>query len=215
MPAPVRRAQNLAVGKLAASSQRTWLPDPMTAGALLLMVACAFGIGGWLWAGMAVGGSLAFLRWAQQNALKADTARMQQENLQHFLVQGANPEELAKIRAGGELMSKNLDEFLNALKETYGGESMRGTGRLASEEQTEAVAPGITFTLSHDLGWWYAKLVLSGETSRQFLQGGFTQWKGRGHTPQEAIDAVIKRCGAARQQKMIQEYAAKLVGEDD
>ena len=52
---------------------------------------------------------------------------------------------------------------------------------------TTVLTAAITLTLAHDLGWWYAKLVLAGETGRSFLHGEYTQWKGRGRTPQEAV----------------------------
>lgn len=212
MPRPVRRV-NLPVPVAPRASRRAPIVDPLTGLSLLGAICFATAIGGWMWGGLVFALGLVFVNYARHQALQLEHTRMQQENLSHFLLQNATPEDFAKIRAGADLGEKNLIEFLTALKETYGGESVRGSGRLPSDEQTEAVAPGITLTLAHDLGWWYAKLVLAGETGRQFLQGEYTQWKGRGRTPEEAIEAVIKRCGSARQQKMIQDYAAKLVSD--
>lgn len=195
--------------------RRVWVLDPLTGAGLLGAICFAGAIGGWMWAGLMATVAVVFVNYARQQAHQQERTRIQQENLSHFLVQGANPEELAKIRGEGEIAERNLMDFLAALKETYGGESVRGTGRLASDEQLEAVAPGITLTLAHDLGWWYAKLVLAGETGRAFLHGEYTQWKGRGRTPQDAVDALIKRVSASRQQRLIQEYAAKLVSDDE
>jgi hypothetical protein len=215
MNAPVPRAKHPAQ-RHNVQPGLMWSLDPLTAVGLVCAVLFAGGIGGWLWAGLLLAVSLVFVNYARHSAIQAANARMQQENVDHFLMQNASPEDIAKLRSGSEIAEKNLVDFLTALKETYGGgESVRGTGRLASDEQTEAVAPGITMTLAHDLGWWYAKLVLSGETGRQFLHGEYTQYKGRGRTPQEAIDAMVRRAGAARQQRMIQEYAARLVADDD
>jgi hypothetical protein len=193
------------------SSPSSFPIDPLALGGLGAIGLFAGLIGGVAWAGLGVAAGTLFVVGMRRQAVQIEQARIHQENLQFALLQQARPEDIAKLRSLSEVKDESLFEFLEALKKTYSGESVRGSGRLPSEEQTEAVAPGITLTLAHDLGWWYAKLHLAGETGRQFLHGEYTQWKGRGRTPEEAVDAVIKRCGASRQQKLIQEYAARLV----
>jgi hypothetical protein len=193
---------------------RSWTPD-FTSSLLLLVIVAALGwYGGAILFAAGLAGSALYINFQRQAFRQMEMARLQQENLTHTLLSSASPEELAKLKNLGEVADESLFDFLKNLVAQYGGESVRGTGRLPSEEQTEAVAPGIQITLAHDLGWWYAKLQMHGETGRQFLHGEYTQWKGRGRTPEEAIEAVIKRCGASRQKRMIQDYAAKLVGDD-
>lgn len=211
MPKSTRK--NLPVPVSPARSTR--VPDPLTWAGLLAAIVFAGGIGGWLWAGLVGAIALVFVNVARQQQHQLEYTRIQQENLSHFLHAGATPEDLALLKEGSDIGDQGLFDFLAAIKESYGGESVRGSTRLSSDEQTEAVAPGVTLTLSHDLGMWYAKLVFAGDTGRRFMQGEYTQWKGRGRTPQEAIEAVLKRCGASRQQKMIQDYAARMVREKE
>ncbi|MDB5100713.1 MAG: hypothetical protein JWM80_5134 [Cyanobacteria bacterium RYN_339] len=211
MPAPVPSKRHLP----AKPTRRVWSPDLVTILSMVAGIGLMGAIGGWLVAGLGVVLSVIALNVMRQTAIQSDMNRMQQENLSHMLLSNASPEDMAKLKGLAEVADQSLFEFLNALVHQYGGESVRGSGRMPSEEQTEAVAPGITMSLSHDLGWWYAKLHMHGETGRSFLHGEYTQWKGRGRTPEEAVEAVIKRCGASRQQRMIQEYAAKLVSDND
>ena len=189
--------------------------DPVLAGGVAATTLFATLIGGPLWGGfVACVAGLGLYAHAQQlRGLSYN--RVQQENLSHFLHGAGLPEDLAKIKGAPDVANQELYTFLEAIKSQYGAESVRGTGRLAGEDQLEAVSPGVTLTLAHDLGYWYAKLVFSGDTGRQFLNGEFTQWRARGRTPAEAVEAVLKRCGASRQQKMIQEYAAKLVKDSE
>lgn len=212
MPAPVPSKRR---SMPPAPVRKVWTPDIVTSLGLLVAIAMAGVIGGPLFGVLAAACSVVVVNYMRNQDLKTDLARMQQENLSHMLMSNASPEEIAKLKSLGEVADESLFDFLRNLVAQYGGESVRGSGRLPSEEQTEAVAPGVQITLAHDLGWWYAKLQMHGETGRQFLHGEYTQWKGRGRTPEEAVEAVIKRCGASRQQRMIQEYAAKLVGEND
>lgn len=185
--------------------------DPVLIAGAVGFAGFAGALGGWLWAGLAGMGAGTFLyaQWQQQRQL--DHQRMAQENLTHFLHSASTPEDLATLRGAADLMDKDLYEFLGSIVTTYGGESVRGTGRIPGDEQTEAVAPGIALTLAHDLGFWYAKLQLSGDCGRRFLNGEMTQWKARGRTPAEAVEAVMRKAGASRQRVAIQEYAQRMV----
>jgi hypothetical protein len=190
-------------------------PDPVTLAGAAGATLFAAGMGGLLAGGFTacLGGMLCYMHWQQQRQLVHN--RMQQENLAHFMHGAGTPEEVARLRGELELPGDDLYGFLQGIKDQYGGESVRGTGRLAGDEQLEAVSPGVSLTLAHDLGFWYAKLVFSGDTGRKFLHGEYTQWRARGRTPQEAIENVIKRCGLSRKEKLIQEYAAKMVREGE
>lgn len=188
--------------------------DPITIAGSFGAVVFAGLLGGPLWAGftLCVGSVFCYANWQQARQLASH--RQHQENMAHFLHGQTTPEDLARLKGEADVADKELYAFLESIKATYGGESTRGSGRLSGEEQLEAVSPGVTLQLAHDLGYWYAKLVFSGDTGRKFLNGEYTQWRARGRTPAEAVENVIKKCGASRQQRMIQEYAAKMVRGD-
>ncbi len=205
MGAPMRRVSQAETRKV----------DMVTIFGLAASVGFAGAIGGWMWAGLVGAIAALFVNLMRHRDAELAAARQQQMTLSGFAMQGIGPEELAHFKGSADVAEKNLFDFLTAIKQSCGREWIRGSARLAADDQTEAVAPGITITLSHDLGTWYAKLSLSGDTGRKFLNGEYTQWKGRGSTPQEAIDAVIRRCGASRQQRAIQEYASRMVQDGD
>lgn len=176
-------------------------------------IAFAAMLGGPLWAGLAAcaGGTYLYAHWQQQRVLEHQ--RQAQENLSHFLHGNGSAEELAKLRGAADVGGDDLYGFLQGVVTTYGGESVRGSTRLPSEDQLEAIAPGITLTLAHDLGIWYAKLAFAGDTGRKFLNGEMTQWKARGRTPDEAVLNVMKKAGLARQRQAIQDYAQRMVAD--
>ena len=186
-------------------------PDPITVAGSVGAVVFAGLLGGPLWAGftLCVGSVFCYAHWQQARQLAYH--RQHQESLGHFLHGQTTPEDLARLKGEMDVADQELYRFLETIKATYGGESVRGSGRLPGDEQLEAVSPGVSLTLAHDLGFWYAKLVFSGDTGRKFLNGEYTQWRARGRSPAEAVEAVIKKAGASRQQRMIQEYAAKMV----
>lgn len=192
-----------------------WPIDGVTTGGLVAAVAFAGLIGGALWAGLAVvvAGIVVNLLW--RHAREQAQAHHQQETLAHHLLRGADPEELAELMIAGEVGEKNLFDFLEALKHGYGGESVDGDQRKPGAEQMDAVSPGMAVTLAHDLGHWYAKIQLSGMTAKRYFPSGMAQWKGRGKTPHEAVNNAMRRCAQARQQVMIQEYATRMVSEND
>lgn len=171
--------------------------------------------GGPVWGGFTAGVLAMFGYMHVLQMQQLDGQRRAQENLTHFMHSAGTPEDIAQLKGATDVAGLDLYAFLESIKTSYGGESSRGTARLASDDQVDPVSPGVALTLSHDVGFWYAKLVLSGETGRQFLPGGYTQWKGRGKTPNEAIEAVLKKCGASRQKQMIEQYAHRLVSESE
>jgi hypothetical protein len=200
------------------SSAGGWeLPvDPVTGLGLLAAVGFAGFIGGpmWLGLGVAIAAVVVNLLVRQQHHMAY--SQQAQENLAHHMLRGATPEDLADLMLAGEVAEKNTFDFLQAIKQEYGGESVDLTDhRRVGTEQLDPVSPGITLTVSHDLGLWWAQIKFTGATGKRYYPAGMAVWKARGKTPQEAVDAVIKRCAQARQQMMIQEYASRMVAEND
>lgn len=189
--------------------------DTVTAVGLVAAIAFAGMIGGVLWAGLAVVIAAVVVNLLVRHEREMAMAHYQQETMAHHLLKDADPEELAELMIAGEVGQKNLYEFLEALKHNYGGESVDGDQRKPGADQMDAVSPGMTVTLAHDLGHWYAKIQLSGVTAKRYFPGGMAVWKGRGKTPHDAVNNAMRRCAQARQQVMIQEYAAKMVTETD
>lgn len=200
------------------SPQGGWtLPvDPVTGVGLLAAIAFAGVIGGPLWLGLSGAVSLVVVNLlVRQQQVAADSQQAQDHLAQHML-RGATPEELADLMLAADVAQKNTFDFLQAIKQEYGGESMDGTEhRSVGTEQLDPVSPGLTLTVSHDLGLWWAQLKFSGATAKRYYPGGMALWKARGKTPQEAVDNVMRRCAKARQQAMIHDYAARMVAEDD
>lgn len=189
---------------------RIGLDPVLTAGSVGAIGFAAF-LGGPLWAGLVacIGGTALYGHW--QLLRQQEHQRQAQDNLSHFLHAAGSPEELAQIRAAADVGSDDLYGFLTGITTAYGGESVRGTARIAGDDQQEAVAPGISLTLAHDLGTWYAKLLLTGDTGRRFLNGEMTMWRARGKSPSEAIENVVRKAGQARQRQAIQDYAHRIV----
>ena len=163
------------VPKSAIPPVRAGLDPVLTAGTAGAIGFAAF-LGGPLWAGLAacVGGTYLYAHWQQQRLLEHQ--RQAQENLTHFLHgSGGGAEDLAKLRGAADVGGDDLYGFLGGIITSYGGESVRGSTRLPSDDQLEAVAPGIQLTLSHDLGVWYAKLVFAGDTGRPSSNAGPTR----------------------------------------
>ena len=203
-------------GLVPASSTGMHLPiDTVTALGLVGAIAFAGAIGGLLWAGMAFAVAAVVVNLLSRHQRDVAHSFQQQDAMAHHLLRGADPEELAELMIAGEVGEKNLFDFLEAIKHNYGGESTDGDHRKPGTDQLDAVSPGISLTLNHDLGTWYAKLQFTGATGRRYLQGGYAQWKARGKTPHEAVNNVMRKCAQARQQVMIQDYAARMVAEND
>jgi hypothetical protein len=173
-------------------------------------------IGGPLWLGLAVTVSAVVINLLVRQQSQAASSQQAQDHLAQHMLRGATPEELADLMLASDVAQKNTFDFLQAIKQEYGGESMDHTDhRSVGAEQVDPVSPGITLTVSHDLGLWWAQLKFSGATAKRYYPGGMAVWKARGKTPQEAIDNALRRCAKARQQQMIHEYAARMVAEED
>jgi hypothetical protein len=198
------------------SRQGITLPiDPVTGIGLVAAIAIAGLIGGVLWAALGVAVSAVVVNLLARQAESRAAGRQHQDVMAQHLLRGAMPEDIATLMLAGDVASKNVFEFLEAIKHEYGGESTDGDQRKPGPDQLDAVSPGIQLTLSHDLGVWYALLHFKGATGKRYLQGGYAQWKGRGATPAEAIDNVIRKAAQSRQQVLIQDYAARMVAEAD
>lgn len=189
--------------------------DPVTGLGLVAVVAFAALIGGPLWAGMAVVVAAIVVNLLVRQQRTLAIAEQRQDVMAHHLLRGATPDDIAELMMASEVGDKSLYDFLEAIKHEYGGESSEGDMRQISPNQVDAVSPGITLTLSHDLGHWFAFLHFKGATGKKYLQGGYAQWKARGKTPQEAVENVIRKAAQGRQQVMIQDYAARMVADAD
>jgi hypothetical protein len=210
-----RSSNNLPVP--AEASQAVGLPiDPVTGLGLLGAVAFAALIGGPLWAGLALMMAIVAVNQLIRQRRDQDAGQLHQDALAHHMLRQATPEDLADLMLAADVAQKGTYEFLEAIKHQFGGESVDvSTHRAIGENQLDPLSPGITLTVSHDLDMWWAKLQFSGATAKRYFPSGQAVWKARGKSPQAAVDAAIKRCAQARQQAMIQDYAARMVAEND
>lgn len=200
------------------SSEGGWtLPvDPVTGVGLLAAIAFAGIIGGPLWLGLSGAVAVVVVNQIVRRQEHVADSQQAQDHLAQHMLRGATPEELADLMLAADVAQKNTFDFLQAIKQEYGGESVEGTEhRSVGVEQLDPLSPGITLSVSHDLGLWWAQLKFSGVTAKRYFPGGMAVWKARGKTPQEAVDNAMRRCAKARQQQMIHEYASRMVAEED
>jgi uncharacterized protein YidB (DUF937 family) len=173
-------------------------------------VGFAFALGGFLWAGLAacVVGGAGVAHQRQMAAIEAE--RKSQQTLGGLLHGPGDLEGLGEIKAEA-WSEKGLYELLAALKEVSGGETVTSGHKVVGVYQTQPVAPGISLSLAHDTGIWYAQLTLKGLAARRFLAGGPTQWQARGETPQEALQGVVQALNKDRRAALVADYAQRVV----
>jgi hypothetical protein len=147
--------------------------------------------------------------------MAAIEAQRRTENALAGLLHGPGDiDELAAIKAE-EWSDLRLFDLLASLKTTCGGESVASPHKTAGENQTVAVAPGISLSLAHDAGYWYAQLTLKGVSARRFLtSGGPTVWQARGATPQEATASLARAMGKSRRAVLVESYAKRILDDD-
>jgi hypothetical protein len=195
-------------------AEAPWWKNPWVAGSALGVV----GLGTAMWGplGMAFSSAAVGL-WAvsqSQSEARHQESLRQQQRMGLQLMQGADPEELAGILTHGSLHDASLLDFLVDLKGTTGGESSRNATRSPGEHQMEGVAPGLQFFLSHDLGVWYARLELKGDAARAFLNGPPCVFRGRGESPQDAIQMALQAASTAKKKQAIAEFAERMLEEE-
>lgn len=196
---------------------RSWMAgfqgsEALVGAGLVGAIGFAGALGGLGWAGLVGGVSIAIVGLAGQQ-LGLSRRLAEQEAAQRLMSHADAPEEVAQLRMTGDLGNREFFAFLHALKTTTGGEAFESSHRQTSPDQLEPVRPGIGFSLGHDNGWWYAKLVLSGEAGKRLVHGDFPQWRARGRTPEEAVAELMRQCGKARQQAALQQYVARVVSD--
>jgi hypothetical protein len=190
--------------------------DTVTLLSMLGAVVFAALIGGPLWAGLSFMVAIVAVNMIGKQQRNNAAGQLHQDNLIHHMLRQATPEDLAELMLAADVAQKSTYEFLEAIKNQFGGESIDvTTHRSIGEQQVDPISPGITLTVSHDMGVWWAKLQFSGATAKRYYPSGHAVWKARGNTPQAAVDSVIKRCAQTRQQAMIQDYAARMVAENE
>lgn len=174
---------------------------------------CAGLFGGWPLAGAVacLGAGLAYAHGRQMEAIEVQ--QRAQQSLAGLLHGPGLPEELAGINseAWGDM---RFLELLQSLKVTTGGEAVVSGHKVKGEDQQTAVLPGISATLSHDAGVWYAELTLKGVAARRFGAGGPTRWQAQGETPEGATEALAQVIARARRTTLVQGYAERVLQGD-
>lgn len=199
--------------KASAPASSPWWFDPISLAGLGGAMAVGTGVWGLPGLGLSAAAAAAWFGTQSRNERRHRESLAQQERMALQLMRGADPEALAHIMGAGDIAQQGLYQFLEDLKANTGGESTQGTTRLPGEQQMEAVAPGILLNLTHDLGTWYARLDLKGDAAKAFLKGMPCSWRGRGKTPDEAIQAAIAAAGQAHKRQAIAEFAERMVEE--
>src|SRR5688572_20168865 len=110
-------------------------PDPVTVAGSIGAVFFAGLLGGPLWAGFTFCAASVFCYAHWQQARQLAWHRQHQETMSHFLHGQTTPEDLARLKAETDVADQELFKFLESIKASYGGESVRGSGRLPGDEQ--------------------------------------------------------------------------------